>query len=237
MRLRSGSKGRGSNAGGWASRNQSSARNRLKASALVGSYCSTTSVNPRETLMRTPKLICVKRPDRSRSTPRNKVLARLVLIALLAGSSGQAAAQNMSSDGGAAARAGAIAHAQKMRKLFPDIDAGAQVAPAMIPEFEIDPDPGGAIATFQPNGATITAKNGFFQNLGTNGRTCFTCHQPQDGWSLSAQHARDRFDADSDDPLFRLVDGATCPSDDVSTHQAKRTAYNLLLAKGLIRIG
>jgi cytochrome c peroxidase len=187
--------------------------------------------------MRTPKLICVKRPDRSRSTPRNKVLARLVLIALLAGSSGQAAAQNMSSDGGAAARAGAIAHAQKMRKLFPDIDAGAQVAPAMIPEFEIDPAPGGAIATFQPNGATITAKNGFFQNLGTNGRTCFTCHQPQDGWSLSAQHARDRFDADSDDPLFRLVDGATCPSDDVSTHQAKRTAYNLLLAKGLIRIG
>ncbi len=169
--------------------------------------------------------------------PGNKVLAGLVLIALLAGSFGQGAAQNISADGGAAARAGAIAHAQKMRKLFPDIDASAQVAPAIIPEFEIDPDPGGAIATFQPNGATITAKNGFFQNLGKNGRTCFTCHRPQDGWSLSAQHAWDRFDANADDPLFRRVDGATCPSDDVSTEQAKRTAYSLLLAKGLIRIG
>jgi hypothetical protein len=187
--------------------------------------------------MQTPKLLCVRRPDRGQSMPGNNVLARLVLIALLAGSCGQVAAQNMSSDGAAAARAGAIAHAQKMRKLFPDIDAGAQVAPAIIPELEIDPDPGGAIAMFQPNGATITAKNGFFQNLGTNGRTCFTCHQPADGWSLSAQHARDRFYANSNDPLFRLVDGATCSSDDVSTHRAKEEAYSLLLAKGLIRIG
>ena len=54
---------------------------------------------------------------------------------------------------------------------------------------------------------------------------------------LSAQHAQDRFHADPDDPLFRLVDGATCPSDDVSTFPAKRKAYSLVLAKGLIRIG
>jgi hypothetical protein len=48
---------------------------------------------------------------------------------------------------------------------------------------------------------------------------------------------QDRFNANSNDPLFRLVDGATCPSDDVSTHRAKRKAYSLLLSKGLIRIG
>jgi hypothetical protein len=45
------------------------------------------------------------------------------------------------------------------------------------------------------------------------------------------------FHANANDPLFRLVDGATCPSDDVSTHRAKRKAYSLLLAQGLIRIG
>ena len=89
----------------------------------------------------------------------------------------------------------------------------------------------------QPSGPTLTASNAFFQNLGTNGRTCFTCHQPQDGWTISAKHVRDRFAADNNDPLFRLVDGATCPSDDVSTPQAMRTAYGLLLDKGLIRIG
>ncbi|MBV9203258.1 MAG: hypothetical protein JOY83_26670, partial [Alphaproteobacteria bacterium] len=54
---------------------------------------------------------------------------------------------------------------------------------------------------------------------------------------LSAQHAQERFDVDPNEPLFRLVDGATCPSDDVSTYRAKRKAYSLLLAKGLIRIG
>ena len=39
------------------------------------------------------------------------------------------------------------------------------------------------------------------------------------------------------DPIFRLVDGATCPSADVSSIDAKRQAYSLLLHKGLIWIG
>jgi hypothetical protein len=157
---------------------------------------------------------------------------------LLAGASEIAAAQNLISDSAAAAaRAGATAHAEKMRRLFPDPTAGTQPTPPVIPELEIDPDSSGVIATFQPNGPTLTAKNAFFQNLGANGRTCFTCHQPEDAWSISAQHTRERFDANFNDPLFRLFDGATCPSDDVSTSAAKRNAYGLLLAKGLIRIG
>jgi hypothetical protein len=101
----------------------------------------------------------------------------------------------------------------------------------------MDRDPGGMIATYQPSGSTQTGKKAFFQDLGSNGRTCFTCHQPQDGWTISAQHAQARFDADPNDPLFRLVDGATCPSADVSTLDAKRAAYSLLTTKGLIRIG
>ena len=164
-------------------------------------------------------------------------VASLAATAFLAAVSHIAVAQNLQTDNSAAARAGAVAHAQKMRRLFPDIDGDTQATPPIIPQLTIDADPSGAIATFQPRGFTATAKNAFFQDLGTNGRTCFTCHRPQDGWSLSAQHAQDRFSANSNDPLFRLVDGATCPSDDVSTPQAKREAYSLLLARGLIRIG
>ena len=193
-----------------------------------------TAHKPRQTHPASDRAIEARREV---AMPRQNLLARLILSALLAGASGLAVAQTAQPDGSAAARAGELAHAQKMRKLFPDIDVGTQAAPPVIPELEIDLDPTGAIASFQPNGPTTTAKNAFFQNLGTNGRTCFTCHQPEDGWSLRAQHARDRFFANSNDPLFRLVDGATCPSDDVSTHQAKRKAYSLLLAKGLIRIG
>ena len=132
--------------------------------------------------------------------------------------------------------AGAIAHAQQMRR-YKDADQGSQPTPPIIPKFEIDGDPAGRVATFQPNGATITANNPFFQNLGTNGRTCFTCHQPQTGWTVSAASVRARFAASGgSDPIFRLVDGATCSTDDVSTLAAKQRAYKLLNDKGLIRI-
>ena len=87
-------------------------------------------------------------------------------------------------------------------------------------------------------GTTDTASNAFFQNLGTNGRTCFTCHEPQNGWTISAAGAQDRFAKSAGtDPLFRPVDGATCPTADVSTLQARMEAYKLATGKGLIRIG
>ncbi|HEY6702361.1 MAG TPA: hypothetical protein VI137_16410 [Pseudolabrys sp.] len=74
--------------------------------------------------------------------------------------------------------------------------------------------------------------------MGTNGRTCFTCHQPQNGWGVSAKDVAERFERSAGtDPIFRLVDGATCPSDDVSTLRARKRAYKLLTEKGLIRVG
>jgi cytochrome c peroxidase len=157
----------------------------------------------------------------------------LLLIAAL----GFPTVPNVQADQSAAARSGAVEHAQKMRRLFPDDDVASQAVPTFIPRLTTDADPSGTISSFHPNGPTQTGKNAFFLDLGANGRTCFTYHQPQDGWSLSARHAQVRFDADPNDPLFRLVDGGTCPSDEVSTLQAKRAAYQLLLAKGLIRIG
>ncbi len=166
------------------------------------------------------------------SFSRRLMLAGFAATVLLFGPCATALAQHIS-----AALAGEAAHALKMGKLFPEPSTGTQTTPAVIPRLEIDPDPSGAVATFQPNGPTKTANNAFFQSLGTNGRSCFTCHQPQDGWTISAEHVRDRFRENSDDPLFRLIDGATCPSDDVSTPRAKRKAYSLLLEKGLIRNG
>jgi cytochrome c peroxidase len=134
-------------------------------------------------------------------------------------------------------QAGAIAHAQRMRAFF-DRSNDHQATPPVIPSFEIDPDPSGSIATAQPGGPTHTSQNSFFANLGTNNRTCFTCHQPQTGWTVSAASVQSRFNAGhGTDPIFRLIDGATCPSDDISTVDAKLTAYSLLLNKGLIRIG
>jgi hypothetical protein len=177
------------------------------------------------------------RGDLRRMTARFAGCVGAALLVGLAVAGAPAQAQVAGRDNARAARAGAVAHAQRMRQLFPDRNGSVQQAPPVIPELEIDSDPSGAVATFRPDGPTITAKSPFFQILGTNGRSCFTCHQPEDGWTISASHVRSRFERDPTDPLFRLVDGATCPSDDVSTPAAQREAFRLLLEKGLIRIG
>src|SRR6266446_6807495 len=167
-------------------------------------------------------------------------VAGFVLLWPLAGGAPLASAQNaqnaMASETHEWAQ-GAIDHAQQMR-VHKDPDHSSQPTPPIIGKLDVDDDPGGRIGTFQPGVATITADNAFFQNLGTNGRTCFTCHQPQTGWTVSAADVRARFAASAGtDPIFRVVDGATCPTNNVSTLHAKRRAYKLLLDKGLIRIG
>jgi cytochrome c peroxidase len=129
------------------------------------------------------------------------------------------------------------ARGQGSENLFEGAQISSQIPPPVIPEFSIGLDPSGLIATYQPSGPTQTGANAFFQNLGTNGRTCFTCHQPQTGWTISAASAQTRFYASAGmDPLFRPVDGATCPTVDVSTLHARQRAYQLLTGKGLIRI-
>ncbi len=51
-------------------------------------------------------------------------------------------------------------------------------------------------------------------------------------------HIQARFNATrGTDAIFRPVDGANCPSADVSTVPERRTAYGLLLTKSLMRIG
>jgi cytochrome c peroxidase len=166
--------------------------------------------------------------------------AGTALACILGAASQLAIAQNSGGSASAEVPAfapGMIDHMQKMRR-FQDKDHGPQSTPPIIPRMSTDRDGSGEIATFQPGGATVTGNNAFFQDLGTNGRTCFTCHQGQNGWSVSAESVAARFAASAgSDPIFRLVDGATCPTADVSTLTAKRQAYKLLTDKGLIRIG
>jgi cytochrome c peroxidase len=100
-----------------------------------------------------------------------------------------------------------------------------------------DDDPSGRISTYVAGG-TVDTTNPFFQSLGTNGRACRSCHVQSCGWTLTPAIAQARFDAtQGTDPLFSAVDGAVSPNADVSTLEARRSAYALLLTKGLIRVG
>lgn len=95
----------------------------------------------------------------------------------------------------------------------------------------------GTVRTVNVNGP-IDRSNPFFQELGTNGRSCFSCHRPAQGWSITPQSVQSRFDESRGlDPIFRNNDGSNCEGADVSTFGKRKRAYSLLLNRGLIRVG
>ena len=95
----------------------------------------------------------------------------------------------------------------------------------------------GFAATFSKTGV-IDRTGPFFQSLGINGRSCSSCHIQGEGWTITPRGVQARFDkTEGNDPIFRLVDGANSPKADVSTVDARRIAYSMLLSKALIRVG
>jgi len=107
-----------------------------------------------------------------------------------------------------------------------------------IPNGTFFANPGGASETYSTTGGGIDQTGPFFQSLGTNGRSCATCHQPSDGMSIAAANVQQRFLlTQGQDPIFRTVDGSNCNhSVDVSTLAGREAAYSLLRTRGLIRI-
>jgi hypothetical protein len=93
------------------------------------------------------------------------------------------------------------------------------------------------VRTLDINGE-LDLSNPFFQALGTNGRACFSCHRPEQGWTITPESVQKRFlESRGLDPIFRPNDGSTCEGADVSTVGKRLTAYSLLLTRGLIRVG
>ena len=91
----------------------------------------------------------------------------------------------------------------------------------------------GQMGTVSTTG-TIDASNAFFRSLGTNGRSCGTCHLEASAFGLSAQAVQAVFAATGGtDPLFAPVDGANCPS---VTPADGPAGHSLLLNQGLIRV-
>jgi hypothetical protein len=97
-------------------------------------------------------------------------------------------------------------------------------------------NPGGFAATFSTQGG-VDLTGEYFQAQGTNGRSCETCHVADDAWSISAATIRSRFDETAGlDPIFNLLD-ANNPSAPVNTVKARRSAYSMLLTRGVFRRG
>jgi cytochrome c peroxidase len=97
-------------------------------------------------------------------------------------------------------------------------------------------NPSGVHGTLTTVGS-FEGSNPFFKDLGTNGRTCFTCHRPAQAWTITPAEVQERFAQTGGlDPIFRTNDGSNCEGADISTTEFRRRAFSLLLTKGLIRI-
>ncbi len=112
--------------------------------------------------------------------------------------------------------------------------AHAQSLPNRLPL----PNQSGFLETYNINNSSISLTGAFFQALGSNGRSCATCHLPAEGWSFSADGVKLRFlFTQGLDPIFRTNDASNCDHGvDTSTLEGRRRAYSLLLNKGLIRV-
>ena len=86
--------------------------------------------------------------------------------------------------------------------------------------------------------AAADLDNPFFQDLGSNGRRCVTCHQPDEAWTITPSGVQARFlESAGADPIFRNNDGSNCEGALAASVDEQRDAYSLLLTRGLIRIG
>jgi len=99
----------------------------------------------------------------------------------------------------------------------------------------------GTVQVFSKAAAGIDTTNPFFKNLGTNGRTCNSCHKLENALGISTARINAIFNATNGlDPIFRINDGSNAPSGfyaNTSTVSARRISFSMLLAHGVIRVG
>jgi cytochrome c peroxidase len=94
---------------------------------------------------------------------------------------------------------------------------------------------GGAAATFSTAGF-VDLQNEFHTPLGTNGRSCGTCHLPESGWGINPSDIEKLFaETGGVSPIFNPLD-ANRATADVSTPEARHASYSML-RKGLFRRG
>ncbi len=92
------------------------------------------------------------------------------------------------------------------------------------------------VSTSYSTQGPIDLDNEFHTPQGSNGRSCGTCHLPEDGWSITPATAHHLFEhSDGLHPLFNRLD-ADRPDADLSTEHARRQAYTMLLQGKFVRL-
>ena len=109
-------------------------------------------------------------------------------------------------------------------------------SPTFLPNNFPHINPSGISTTFSTRGLVDLAGE-YFQEQGTNGRSCSTCHTPQDAWSINPGTIGLLFEqTNGTHPIFNPLD-ADNPEADLSTAEARRAGYSMMLTRGVFRRG
>ncbi|HSE38896.1 MAG TPA: hypothetical protein VLG74_16465, partial [Blastocatellia bacterium] len=107
----------------------------------------------------------------------------------------------------------------------------SSMEPDALPNNLPHPNPGGKAATFSTQGE-VNLTGEYFQAQGSNGRSCASCHIPEEAWSINPGTLQDLFDeTGGTHPVFNTLD-ANNPNMDVSTPAARLAAYSMMLSRG-----
>jgi cytochrome c peroxidase len=113
-----------------------------------------------------------------------------------------------------------------------DIGPFPNLLPNNFPQINAN----GFSATVSTRGFVDLASE-YFQAQGSNGRSCATCHVPQNAWSITPDTIRFLFaQTGGTHPIFNPLD-ADNPDGDLSTVQARWTGYSMMLTRGVFRRG
>jgi hypothetical protein len=97
-------------------------------------------------------------------------------------------------------------------------------------------NPGGLAASFKPGAKGIDLTHDFFTPQGTNGRSCLTCHHPDDGWGITPATAEYLFNcSDGLHPLFAARDSNKRFESDLSTVEKRRENFSMVLQGKFVR--
>jgi cytochrome c peroxidase len=98
-------------------------------------------------------------------------------------------------------------------------------------------NPGGKAATFSTQGS-VNLTGEYFQAQGTNGRSCASCHIPEEAWSINPGTLQHLFDeTDGKHPIFNKLDANNPDTIDTSNAEGLLAGYSMLLTRGVFRRG
>src|SRR5215211_2826877 len=117
--------------------------------------------------------------------------------------------------------------------------AQAGAGPDAIPNGRPAPNPNGAAATFTTQGPSVDLTGEYFQAQGTNGRSCATCHIPEEAWGINPGTLQRLFgETGGRHPVFNKLDADNpdlLPAE--PTEEQLLASYSMLLSRGVFRRG